>query len=73
MKEIKNIVEVLRRFRQGSIGEPKGLPKMVSNSDLSDEGLFAQESLTEPTIKNQVTGSGGGPVIGSRARGGGNI
>ena len=44
---------------------PKGLPSMGENSNERDQ-VYDREQLVEPVIKNMVTGSGNGPIIGGR-------
>lgn len=72
--EIKGIVEALRKLKAGGSSEnrPKGIPEPGTNADTAAvEGAYAAEDLGDPGIVNQVTGSGGGPVIGRVTRGSG--
>lgn len=46
---------------------PNGLPDMRDNANDRDQ-VYDREQLVEPVIKNMVTGSGNGPIIGGRGR-----
>jgi hypothetical protein len=48
---------------------PKGLPDFGENQDNNLDGNYKQENLMDPGIRNMVTGSGRGPVIGGYNRG----
>lgn len=65
--EAMRIAEALRKMRSGCSADnaPKGLPRQGDNLNSGNEdGTFEQEGLTDPGIQNEVTGSGGGPVLG---------
>ena len=49
--------------------DPKGLPGSPTNDDNNLDGNYKQENLIDGGIKNMVTGSGRGPVIGGYNRG----
>lgn len=48
---------------------PKGLPGAPSNEDNNLDGNYKAENLIDGGIKNMVTGSGRGPVLGGYNRG----
>jgi len=54
--------------RKSHDNEPKGLPEMSSNDNQTPDGVYEQEKLTDPGIKNPVTGTGNGPILGRRSR-----
>lgn len=65
--EAIRIADALRKMKTGGSADnrPKGLPSSAENSDSGTEvGTFEQEGLTDPGIQNEVTGNGGGPVMG---------
>lgn len=47
---------------------PKGLPESQVNTNETTDGVYEQEKLVDPGIKNPVTGTGAGPIIGNRNR-----
>jgi hypothetical protein len=47
---------------------PKGLPELPVNSNETQDGKYEQDNLVDPGIKNPVTGTGSGPIIGHRGR-----
>jgi len=47
---------------------PKDMPPRTDNVDNNLDGNYKQENLIDPGIKNMVTGSGRGPVIGGYNR-----
>lgn len=65
------IARDLRR-RMGNRGvpgnRPKGIPSAGDNVDNNLDGNYKQENLIDPGVKNMVTGSGRGPVIGGYNR-----
>lgn len=70
--EIKGIVEALRKMKGGVAADnrPKGVPDPATNADTAAvEGQYQEEGTSDPGIQNMVTGNGGGPIIGRRARG----
>jgi hypothetical protein len=48
--------------------DPKDLPPRQDNVDNNLDANYKQENLIDPGIKNMVTGSGRGPVIGGYNR-----
>ncbi len=69
--EASRIVVHLKRMMGKNIlpNDPKGLPGSVPNEDNNMDGNYKQENLIDGGIKNMVTGSGRGPVIGGYNRG----
>lgn len=67
--EVQRVVEALRKLKGQTENKPKGIPEPSTNADSDDgSGTYAQDNLVDPGIQNQVTGNGGGPVIGRRGR-----
>ncbi len=67
-------IKIARDLRRmfGNLGvpsnEPKGMPERTDNVDNNLDANYKQENLIDPGIKNMVTGSGRGPVIGGYNR-----
>jgi hypothetical protein len=62
----KNVVSLLKQLRGKPVpNHPTGLPSPRSNdNDVTTDGVYRDEGLTDPGIIGGVTGTGNGPIIG---------
>lgn len=65
---IKIARDLRRLMGNPTANGPKGLPEFGDNADNNLDGNYKQENLMDPGIRNMVTGSGRGPVIGGYNR-----
>lgn len=70
-KEASAIINALKPLMRKTpiSNDPKGLPNFMENADNALDGNYRQENLMDEGIRNMVTGSGRGPVLGGAGRG----
>lgn len=64
------IASTLRQMMQRKLpaNAPIGVPKFPDNTDDNLDATYKGENLIDPGIRNMVTGSGRGPVLGGGGR-----